>query len=100
MRDVCLAAALFLLAATAQPAAEPSLRAQRVTEAIRVDGRLDEAAWGAAPTASGFRQKEPDEGQPATEATEVRSSTTIGTSTSGCAPTTASPTSHRPHSPA
>ena len=71
MAVVCPAVALLLLAAAAQPAVEPSLRAQRVTETIRVDGRLDEAAWGTSPRASDFRQKEPNEGQPATEATEV-----------------------------
>ncbi|MBV9108784.1 MAG: carbohydrate binding family 9 domain-containing protein [Gemmatimonadetes bacterium] len=37
-----------------------------------VDGRLDDAAWGAAPVITGFWQKEPKEGMPATERTEVR----------------------------
>ena len=37
-----------------------------------VDGRLDDEAWGAASVITGFWQKEPKEGMPATERTEVR----------------------------
>jgi hypothetical protein len=37
-----------------------------------VDGRLDDAAWAAAPVLSGLTQKDPKEGEPATERTEVR----------------------------
>ncbi len=40
--------------------------------APEIDGRLDDAAWAAAPVLSGFTQKEPREGEPATERTEVR----------------------------
>ena len=39
---------------------------------IRVDGRLDEAAWAEAPILHGFTQFEPREGVPATQRTEVR----------------------------
>jgi len=39
---------------------------------LRIDGLLDEPAWRDAPIASGFRQREPFEGEPATEITEVR----------------------------
>lgn len=46
--------------------------AQRVEEDVSVDGRLDEAAWGQAPVASGFRQFEPTEGASASQTTEVR----------------------------
>lgn len=41
-------------------------------EAIRLDGRLDEAIWLRLAAATGFVQQEPREGQPATEQTEVR----------------------------
>jgi hypothetical protein len=41
-------------------------------QAIRVDGRLDEAAWKAAPAIADFTQKEPVENEPATERMEVR----------------------------
>jgi hypothetical protein len=37
-----------------------------------IDGLLDDAAWGSAPVAGDFVQLEPDEGQPATERSEVR----------------------------
>ncbi|HEY7923259.1 MAG TPA: DUF5916 domain-containing protein [Vicinamibacteria bacterium] len=48
------------------------LRALRSTGEIRLDGRLDEAAWQAAPVADGFLQRDPDQGQPASEPTELR----------------------------
>ncbi|MBI4479803.1 MAG: carbohydrate binding family 9 domain-containing protein [Acidobacteria bacterium] len=37
-----------------------------------LDGNLDEAIWRQAPAATGFLQKDPQEGQPATENTEFR----------------------------
>ena len=43
-----------------------------VGRAPAVDGRLDDAAWAAAPVLSGLTQKDPREGEPATERTEVR----------------------------
>ncbi|MGQ0736763.1 MAG: DUF5916 domain-containing protein [Acidobacteriota bacterium] len=42
------------------------------TGPITVDGALDEEAWAAAAPASGFVQADPREGEPATEATDVR----------------------------
>jgi hypothetical protein len=50
----------------------PVLQAVRATEAIVIDGRLDEEIWTRAPAATGFTQRDPDEGQPATEPTELR----------------------------
>jgi hypothetical protein len=50
----------------------------RQVEAVRtearpqIDGRLDEPAWETAPVASGFLQRDPLEGEPASEPTEVR----------------------------
>jgi len=41
-------------------------------EMLVIDGRLDEPAWQTASAVSDFTQKEPDEGQPLTELTEVR----------------------------
>lgn len=47
-------------------------RAPRVEEAdVRVDGRLDEAAWRTAAVLTGFTQSTPAEGIPARERTEV-----------------------------
>jgi hypothetical protein len=37
-----------------------------------MDGRLDEAVWESAPAGTHFTQKQPQEGQPATEDTEVK----------------------------
>ena len=47
--------------------------AVRVEAAPLLDGNvLDDPAWDTAPPATGFRQTAPDEGQPASERTEVR----------------------------
>src|SRR6185503_5552001 len=48
-----------------------TLAALRGRDPIRVDGLLDEEAWGRATVAKDFTQSEPREGQPATEPTEV-----------------------------
>ena len=62
--------------AAAQAAPTPDVDARRLppgdASALRIDGLLDETAWRDAPMASGFRQQEPFEGEPATEITEVR----------------------------
>ncbi len=50
----------------------PIVRAVPTTDAIRVDGKLDEAAWELAPIADGFIQVDPDEGRPVSERTEAR----------------------------
>jgi hypothetical protein len=50
----------------------PQAAATRTAEAIRVDGALTDAAWQAATPITEFRQLDPQEGQPATERTEVR----------------------------
>jgi Domain of unknown function (DUF5916) len=70
----CPLLAVLLLQALPAPLADApvALRAVRVAGPVHVDGVLDDAAWKAAPIASGFRQREPREGAPATEATEVR----------------------------
>jgi hypothetical protein len=55
------------------PSGVPEARAVRVEDAaIRVDGRLDEDAWRLAPVLSSFWQVQPDEGEPASQQTEVR----------------------------
>ena len=64
--------ALAITAATAGAHEGPAFRAARATTAIGVDGRLDEAAWESAPVTSGFLQRDPDQGAPATESTELR----------------------------
>ena len=49
----------------------PRMTALSLTEPVRVDGRLDEAAWAEAQPATGFVQTEPLAGAPASERTEA-----------------------------
>jgi hypothetical protein len=53
-------------------AQDRSIQPLRITEEVKLDGVLNESFWPAAPSASGFTQQRPDDGQPATERTEVR----------------------------
>src|SRR5260221_9645968 len=48
------------------------MTAVRLVGGLRLDGRLDEPAWARAPAASGFRRREPHEGEAAREPTEVK----------------------------
>jgi hypothetical protein len=67
------ALAAVLLLSAAPDAAAQQVEAVRVTGAApRLDGRLDDAVWQSAAPATGFLQREPDEGVPARDATEVR----------------------------
>lgn len=50
----------------------PNVMAARLNGAIKLDGRLDEAAWNHATPASEFTQTEPREGERASERTEAR----------------------------
>jgi hypothetical protein len=75
-----LAAAIPPVASPAQPASTQSaahppprvLNAVRTTQPPALDGRLDDAAWSAAPVADGFVQARPASGAAATQPTEVR----------------------------
>ncbi len=59
--------------AVAKTAGErPAAMAVRTTERPRIDGTLDEAAWASANVVDTFVQQEPQEGQPASDRTEVR----------------------------
>lgn len=65
------------LPAQAQPpneAGRPSVDAVRLADGARliIDGVLDEAIWKQAVPAASFLQRDPDNGAPATEQTEVR----------------------------
>ena len=80
-RALLLAAAAAVLpaAAAAQAAghtsgegAVPVAGAAPAPSAVHLDGRLDEAAWAAATPVTAFTQVDPEEGQPASEATEAR----------------------------
>src|SRR5947207_1505432 len=50
----------------------PTATALRTTGTIRLDGRLSEPDWQAAPSIGPLTQREPAEGTPAAEATDVR----------------------------
>ena len=76
--DTILLVAAVLLTAAGQARGHngddsvPSLQAERIEEIIRLDGILDEDAWGRAEPATGFTQREPRPGEPATETTFIR----------------------------
>jgi hypothetical protein len=72
-----------LILAVASHAAQPSrhhvdeagkktIRALRISEPIRLDGVLDEPAWGRAQSVSDFVQQDPHVDQPVSERTEAR----------------------------
>jgi hypothetical protein len=50
----------------------PLSHAARAKGSINLDGKLDEPAWADAPVTDRFTQIDPNEGQPASERTEVR----------------------------
>ena len=47
-------------------------RATRTSAPIQLDGRLTESVWATAPVTDSFTQIDPDEGQPASQRTDVR----------------------------
>jgi len=79
---VCLGAALAVLPASAQPQSGPdTARASGppLARAVfaepgppRIDGILDDPVWNSASAITGFTQSRPQDGEPATERTEVR----------------------------
>lgn len=82
MSDPATAAALYLALAGLIPTGQSDstlkttstsmVRAARVAGEISLDGALSESSWAAALPVSDFTQREPREGAPATERTEVR----------------------------
>ena len=50
----------------------PTAVAARRSGPVHIDGKLDEAAWQAATPITTFTQRDPTEGQPASERTEAR----------------------------
>jgi hypothetical protein len=65
----CVAAPATLCA---QTATSVDFRVTRTPVNIRLDGKLDEAAWLSADSITDFRQRDPSEGAPASERTVVR----------------------------
>jgi hypothetical protein len=62
----------LLLVAVALSVQGQTIAAVRVTDAPRMDGRLTEAVWRSAPAITQLTQKEPNEGEPALENSEIR----------------------------
>ena len=62
----------LLLGFTAAVGDAQSIQAVRTGDSPRLDGRLSEAVWQSAPAITNLTQREPDEGSPAIENTEVR----------------------------
>ena len=75
-RRAGLSLGAFLLAMASAAAAQdvPQLSVGRLAgeEVPEIDGRVEESAWSLAEPFTAFVQQEPNEGQPATERTEVR----------------------------
>lgn len=57
-------------AAQTSTSPRPTIEALRIDTPIRVDGVLDEAAWGQAPVGSDFTAREPEDDRPAAQQTE------------------------------
>ena len=80
-RHLPLAALAALAALSADAAAQPTpagrdsapvVRAVRVSTPPEIDGVLDDSPWRGIPPITGFRQRAPVDGAPASEPTEVR----------------------------
>src|SRR5215510_32368 len=69
---VCVALLICASPIFAQENGTRRIRVLRVIEPVKIDGRLDEPGWSQAEVATDFRQQEPNEGEPASEKTEVR----------------------------
>ena len=61
-----------LLFGSAAPAQDREARAVRIETPPQLDGVLDEPFWADIPPVTGFRQRDPVDGAPASERTEVR----------------------------
>ena len=76
MKRIAIALVLFCIPMSTFRADEakprPAYKAVRAVQAPVIDGDLSDAAWQNAPEATGFTQRDPNEGQPATQQTRVR----------------------------
>ncbi len=80
-RHLCAWALLFLVSAVGatpasaaprpEPTPAPSVEVGRTPAPIHVDGKLDDEAWALLEPFTDFVQRDPDEGMPATESTEL-----------------------------
>ncbi len=65
-------ALVYALIAGADVQAQQAASASAITSSPVIDGRLDDGAWAEAQVLTGFVQREPTEGRPVSERTEVR----------------------------
>ncbi len=74
MIKLTIVTAIFAVCIHAAYSQESSLvvHATRITDPPAIDGRVDEEVWNLAPVIDAFIQRDPDDGQPATERTELR----------------------------
>ena len=63
---------LFILCSAQAQIQKKSFDAVRTSEQIKIDGQIDEQTWENAEVLSGFTQRRPNPGQPASRKTEVR----------------------------
>ncbi|MDH3860806.1 MAG: hypothetical protein OEU53_03815, partial [Gammaproteobacteria bacterium] len=69
---VALSLVFILESAVAQEVLPPTLQAVRLEQAPQIDGLVPgDQAWSGVIPATGFRQVQPNDGQPATQRTEV-----------------------------
>ncbi len=69
---VLLLAVLMVVARSFSGDSPRTIRAIRITSSLHIDGILDEETWAQAELATGFIQRDPDEGKPASERSEIR----------------------------
>ncbi|HUP46259.1 MAG TPA: DUF5916 domain-containing protein, partial [Thermoanaerobaculia bacterium] len=67
-----IAIAATFLAAAAYAQERPSYRAVRAAAPPVIDGDLSDPAWQGAPEITGFTQRDPEEGKPATQQTRLK----------------------------
>lgn len=75
LKGSCLLFVICLLLSgslSAQDRPDLMVEATQISGQILIDGKLDESEWNLAPLISGFRQVEPNQGEPARYDTEVR----------------------------
>jgi hypothetical protein len=69
--NLALFTIILLLLSGSQLYSQKSIRIQRTTFPPAIDGKLDDLCWKGAPMIDEFYQREPREGEPLTERTEV-----------------------------
>jgi len=72
IRVLCLILGLIVPQLLFGTGNKPIMAAFYISSPIKLDGNLDEPAWKSAQPATNFKQREPNNGAPATERTEIR----------------------------